>query len=176
VVHHGVDDLDGFVQDGVRFAQLNTPPAMSPIREFTKDEVANLVQQWLGVFGRDGHGLNTNAYLWHVFSGKRYPALEGEAARVEYLRQSCCEFVILSNDRDAAFLTDQRPEGRPFSDFYIFPPNLAWTMAFTHEEGWLGPYFAQHPHYADLNPVNLAKVKKQEEMAHARSQGWLQTQ
>ena len=39
-------------------------------------------------------------------------------------------------------------------------------MAFTHEEGWLGPYFAQHPRYADLNPANVARVKKQEEILH----------
>jgi hypothetical protein len=148
---------------------------MSRLREFTKDEVASLVQQWLEVFARDRKGMNTNAFMWHVFSGSRFPALEGEQARVEYLRQVCCEFVVLSNDRHAAFLADTRPEDRPFSDFYVFPPNLAWTMAFTHEEGWLGPYFAQHPNYADLNPANVARVKKQEEIAHARSRGWLQT-
>lgn len=146
---------------------------MSRLQEFTPDEVARLVQGWLDVFAQNGQGTNTRAYMWHVFSGSRFPALEGEEARAEYLRQICGEFVILSNDRDAAFLTDTRPEDRPFSDFYVFPPNLAWTMAFTHEEGWLGPYFAQHPRYAELNPANIARVKKQEEIAHARSRGWL---
>ncbi|GEP44918.1 DUF4275 family protein [Brevifollis gellanilyticus] len=144
-------------------------------REYTGDEVASLVQQWLDVFAPERQGINTKAYMWHVFSGSRYPALEGELARVEYLKQICGEFVILSNDREVAFLTDTRPEDRPFSDFYVFPPNLAWTMAFTHEEGSLGPYFAQHPRYAELNPANIARVKKQEEMAHARSQGWIKT-
>lgn len=148
---------------------------MSRLREFTKDEVASLVQQWLNVFTKDGQGMHIKAYMWHVFSGIRYPALEGEQARIEYLRQICGEFVILSNDRDAAFLTDTRPEDRPFSDFYVFPPNLAWTMAFTHEDGWLGPYFAQHPRYAELTLANIARVKKQEEIEHARSRGWLQT-
>lgn len=148
---------------------------MSRLREFTGNEVASLVQQWLDVFDPNRQCINTKAYMWHIFSGGRYPALEGEQARVEYLRQIGSEFVILSNDRDAAFLTDTRPEDRPFSDFYVFPPNLAWTMAFTHEEGLLGPYFARHPRYAELNSANIARVKKLEEMAHARTQGWLQT-
>jgi hypothetical protein len=148
---------------------------MSHRSEFKKDEVASLVQQWLDVFAKRRQGMNTKACMWHVFSGSRYPALEGEQARLEYLRQVCCEFVVLSNDRDAAFLTDTRPEDRPFADFYVFPPNLAWTMAFTHEEGLFGPYFAQHPSYAELSQANIARVKKKEEMAHARSRGWLQT-
>jgi hypothetical protein len=146
---------------------------MNLLREFKKDEIASLVQQWLGVFARYRQGMNTEAYMWHVLSGSRYPALAGEQARVEYLKQVCCEFVVLSNDRDAAFLTDTRPEDRPFSDFYVFPPNLAWTMAFTHEEGWLGPYFAQHPRYADFNQANILKVKKQAEITRARSRGWI---
>ena len=148
---------------------------MSLLREFTRIEANSLARQWLDVFGRDRHGVNAKAYLWHVFSGGRCLALEGEQARAEYLRQICCEFVILSNNRDEAFLTSTRPEERLFSDFYVFPPNLAWTMAFTHEEGWLGPYFARHPRYEDLNLANIAKVRKQEEIAHARSRGWLRT-
>ncbi|MGV3659811.1 MAG: DUF4275 family protein [Prosthecobacter sp.] len=146
---------------------------MSRLREFTVDEVSGLVQQWLDVFGRDRQGVNTKDHMWHIFSGGRYPSLEGEQARVEYLSQICCEFVVLSNGRDAAFLTDTRPEDRPFSDFYVFPPNLAWTMAFTHEEGWLGPYFAKHPCYSNLSEANVTSVKKREKIAHARAQGWL---
>ena len=146
---------------------------MNKLRQFTPVEVTGLVQQWLDVFGKDRVGMNTKAYMWHVFSGGRFPALDGEQALLEYGKQACGEFVVLSNDRDEAFLVDSRPDDRPFSDFYVFPPNLAWTMAFTHEEGWLGPYFARHPKYADLNAANIAKVKKQEEIAHAKSRGWL---
>ncbi|HYF37308.1 MAG TPA: hypothetical protein VD994_18550 [Prosthecobacter sp.] len=88
--------------------------------------------------------------MWHVFSFGRYPAIAGEHARSEYAQQIGCEFVVLSNDRNAAYLSDERPENRPFSDFYVFPPNLAWTMAFIHEKGRLRPYFAKHPRYDEL--------------------------
>ena len=26
-------------------------------------------------------------------------------------------------------------------DFHVFPKNFAWSMAFTHEDGWIGPKF-----------------------------------
>jgi len=146
---------------------------MSKLHQYTSNEIASLVQQWLDVFGKDRQGANTKAFLWHIFSYERYPALKGDQAVLEYRQEVCCEFVVLSNDRDEAYLSDVRPDDRPFSDFYVFPPNLAWTMAFTHEEGWLGPYFARHPRYKDLNTVNVAKVKKQQEKEHAKSRGWL---
>jgi hypothetical protein len=28
-------------------------------------------------------------------------------------------------------------------DIYVWPNGLDWTMAFTHEDGWLGPYFSR---------------------------------
>ena len=146
---------------------------MAIIREFTDKEAAVLAQSWLEIFGVDRHGSKTNAYLWHVFSFAHFPALEGDKAHSEYGRQASCEFTVLSNDRNVAYLVDERPADRPFSDFYIFPPNLAWTMAFTHEDGWLGPYFAQHSRYSELNLANIAKVKKMQEKEHAKAKGWL---
>jgi hypothetical protein len=145
---------------------------MKTLREYSPLEAADLARDWMEVFGKDRQGMNTKSYMWHVFSGSHYPALEGDQARSEYSNQIGCEFVVLSNDRNAAFLSDQRPDNRPFSDFYVFPPNLAWTMAFTHEEGWLGPYFARHPRYVELNLANIAKAKKMHEAARARSRGW----
>ena len=34
-------------------------------------------------------------------------------------------------------------QGADEADAYVFPPDLAWTMVFTHEDGWLGPYFSR---------------------------------
>jgi hypothetical protein len=28
-------------------------------------------------------------------------------------------------------------------DIYVWPDGLEWTMAFTHEDGWFGPYFSR---------------------------------
>ena len=150
-------------------------PLVAPgnvIRQFSEEEAGRLADEWLAVFGKNRHGVNAKAYLWHVFSGSRYPSIAGAAAVEQYRQQTCVEFIVLSNDRDLAFLTELMPESSSLSDYYVFPPNLAWTMAFTHEDGWLGPYFARHPNYQQLNEANQAKLKKAREMEAAQRRGW----
>ena len=152
-----------------------TLPLIEPgnvLREFTSTEVAILVAQWLDAFGADRHGVNAKAYLWHIFSGARYPSVAGEAAREEYVKQIGAEFVVLSNNRKMAFVTDALPQNSSLVDYCVFPANLAWTMAFTHEEGWLGPYFARHRDFDVLNEVNVRKVRKLQESEEARVKGW----
>lgn len=143
------------------------------IHRYTATEATRFANEWLAVFGAKRNGINTHAFLWHVFSAARYPCLHGDAAIEEYKRQSGVEFVILSNDRTLAVLTDTLPASSSLSDYYVFPPNLAWTMAFTHEDGYLGPYFARHPHYAQLNQVNLATMQKARAKEKAKRKGWL---
>ncbi|SHM27172.1 DUF4275 family protein [Rhizobacter sp. OV335] len=140
---------------------------------FSKQEVAALVAQWLEVFGQDRFGANARAYLWHVFSFERYPSVSGAPAQAAYDQQQAHEYIVLSNDRDLAFTTDQRPVRAMLRDYQVFPPNLAWTMSFTHEDGWLGPYFAKHPQHDRLNAINLAKVQKTRDIEAARRKGWL---
>ncbi|KQU67164.1 MULTISPECIES: DUF4275 family protein [unclassified Rhizobacter] len=151
-------------------------PLVTPGRvtsTFTKPEVAALVAQWLEVFGLDRFGVNARAYLWHVFSNERYPSVSGEAAQAAYDQQQAPGYIVLSNDRDLAFTTDQRPARAMLRDYQVFPPNLAWTMSFTHEDGWLGPYFAKHPQYDKLNAANLAKLQKAHDIEAARRKGWM---
>ncbi|KQZ28192.1 DUF4275 family protein [Duganella sp. Root1480D1] len=111
----------------------------SVLRQLTKAEASRLAEDWLAVFGKMAQGVNTKAYLWHAFSADCYPAISGDEAVGQYRQQAGVEFVVLSNDRKQAFVTDLLPESSSLSDFYVFPSNLAWTMAFTHEDGWLGP-------------------------------------
>lgn len=144
------------------------------VREYTAQEAAELAGQWLEVFGRDRQGANTKAYLWHVFSGGRYPCLCGDEAREAYAQQAAPEYIVLSNQRDVAFVTDALPGRCDLSDYYVFPKNFAWTFAVTHEDGWLdGPYFAQHRDAARLNAENVAKLEKARDIAAARLKGWL---
>ena len=143
------------------------------IRHFSKTDANRFTNEWRAVFGANKQGINTRAFLWHVFSADCYPCMRGDAAIEEYTRQSGVEFVVLANDSTLAFLTDMLPESSSLSDYYVFPPNLAWTMAFTHEDGYLGPYFAHHPQYAQLNQVNLAMMQKARAKAEAKRKGWL---
>lgn len=150
-------------------------PLVSPgtvIRQFSEAEAGQLAADWLAVFGKNRHGANTKAYLWHVFSGARYPSSSGAAAVAEYKQQTGVGFVVLSNDRKLAFETELLPESSSCSDYYVFPPNFAWTMAFTHEDGWLGPYFARHPDFVKLNAANQSRLHKLREAEAARQEGW----
>ena len=156
-------------------ARPRDPPAIEPgtvLSEFTRHEAAELATRWLEVFGRDRFGINTGAFLWHVFSYGRTPSLALGAAWAAYEQQACRDYVVLSNERDAALVTDQRPTRTPFRDALVFPRNFAWTMALTHEDGWLGPYFARHPQHERLDAENAAGMKKARAIEQARLKGW----
>jgi Domain of unknown function (DUF4275) len=147
-----------------RLRSLTVSPG-SILRKFSEEEATQLVTDWLSIFGTNRQGANTKAFLWHIFSGARFPSTEGPAALDEYKQQIGKEFVVLSNDRKQAVLTDLLPSSCSLSDYYVFPLNYAWTMAFTHEAGWLGPYFARHPNYVEMN-------RKAIEAEFARQKGW----
>lgn len=152
------------------------PLTVSPgkiIRVYTETEAAKLTADWIAVFCKGRKGASNESFLWHVFSGGRYPSIEGNAALNRYKAQVGTEFVVLCNDRKIAFLTDRLPESASLFDYYVFPPNLAWTMAFTHEAGWLGPYFARHRDAATLDRDNEAAVRKVQKAETARRKGWV---
>ncbi len=142
------------------------------VREFSAREASLLAIQWLEAFGNDRHGVNTKAFLWHVFSYNRYPNSSLDRAVVDYEQQQAHEYVVLSNDRDVAFVTDVRPGQSSLIDWLVFPPNLAWTAAFTHEDGYLGPFFAKHQLYDQLNAANLQELQKARDKESARLKGW----
>jgi hypothetical protein len=142
------------------------------LRQYSPDEVSQTVTRWLDAFGRDREDIGTEQYLWHIFSAERYPSESGVAAKLQYEQQRVHEYVVLSNDRRIAFTTDLRPERCSLTDYYVFPPNLAWTMAITHEDGWLGPYFARHQDFEKLDRENAARNRKEREAQTARLKGW----
>ncbi len=141
-------------------------------RQLSADQASQVVESWLGAFGRNREGIDADAFLWHIFSSGRHPSERGLAARASYEQQVAHEYVVLSNDRQIVFITDQRPETCSLTDYYVFPPNLAWTMAFTHEDGWLGPYFARHRSFEALDRENAARVRKEREAQAAKLRGW----
>lgn len=142
------------------------------LRHYSEEGAADLVALWLDAFGRNKQGVNAKAYLWHIFSYGRYPSVSGSDALAQYKEQCAPEYIVLSNDRKFAFATDALPEECNLSDYYVFPLNLAWTMAFTHEDGWLGPYFARHGNFAVLDEENRNKLRKAREAEMAKLKGW----
>ena len=147
-------------------------PSAIILRHYTADEAAQWAERWLSVFGRQRYGVNAKAYLWHVFSGERYPSIAGQAAWEAYRQRSAPEYIVLANDRKSAYAVASLPVASDLSDYCVFPPNLAWTMAFTHEDGWLGPYFARHSAFERLDRDNRNAVEKQRQVAEAKRKGW----
>lgn len=138
----------------------------------SKDEVAVQFSKWESEFPANRRDIHVNDYAWHVFSSKRYASVSGEAAIAEYNRHESLRYLVLSNDRDQGLVTDQRPTTVSISDYLVSPINRAWTMAFTHEDGWLGPYFARHRDYDKLETANRVGLRKRDEAAAAKERGW----
>ena len=163
-------------KNGLHGRGLSVQPG-TVIHEYTKDEARQWAQRWLEVYAPGERAPGLKQYLWHTFSYEAYPSVSGSDADRWYADQDGSEVVVLSNNRNAALLTNALPTQCSAPDFCVFPTDLAWTMAFTHEDDWLGPYFAKHPDYAALTESatqqRLATLRKTQETERARQKGWL---
>ncbi len=109
-----------------------------------------LVQEWRQVYAIGLHAARgrwkRGQYEWHVFSFRHCPALSGKKATAAYLEQHSTELIVCP---ETERLNAIRLKGTGLPDFralgediYVWPVDVAWTMAFTHEFG-LGPYFSR---------------------------------
>jgi hypothetical protein len=113
-----------------------------------------LAQAWREVYAARLHSATGKwtwlGYEWHVFSFQHSPACEGRKAVTEYLRQAASRFIVNPEEGrgmglPAYRITDgqlPRFQGSKL-DVLVWPEDLSWTMAFTHEEGDCGPYFSK---------------------------------
>ncbi|CAN7510398.1 DUF4275 family protein [Pseudoduganella sp. LjRoot289] len=155
---------------------MRTPSTVRPgvvLQEYSEREAAALAAQWLEAFGKHRDGVSAKSYLWHVLAAGCHPSVRGADALAQYRLHAAPGYIVLSNSRDHAFTTDLLPESCALQDYYVFPANMAWTMAVTHEDGWNeGPYFARHRDYAALNEANLALLRQRQQLEQARLEGW----
>ena len=120
-----------------------------PITTLTIEETSALRDSWRRVYarplGRATGVWHRGKYDWHVFSHRDTFALEREAARAAYHAQACKVLLVITDDkrRPGYRVVSAEPVVPDEADAYVFPPDLAWTMVFTHEDGWLGPYFSR---------------------------------
>ncbi len=124
------------------------------------------MQKWEKAFcpfsRSEKRNIRFDKFKWHVFSSGLYES-SCENQAIEDLKSHYSseyyvipEFSIWRNE--VAFILNALPESKLIGlkkDFYIFPKNLAWTVAFTHEDDYCGPYFAKHKDYLELNKKNL---------------------
>lgn len=147
------------------------------LQTFSKAESKEWEERWRAVYASNGTAPALGQYLWHTFSYAAYPSVSGNDAEQLYTEHRDEEVIVLSNDRKTALRVTAPPVSDWVIDFYVFPSDLTWTMAFTHEDGWLGPYFAKHPDYAvrveKAKQQRMAAERKAVELKHAKQQGWI---
>jgi hypothetical protein len=136
-------------------------PVATPI-EFAQEKGASvslldsdtrqrLMQAWRETFA---HSVKSQTgkwvhlgYEWHAFSYDFSRSKRGARGLALYLAQVVPEvYVVPESDTECAFVC----RARAFLDFsdcqtdiLVFPPELDWTVAFTHEQPELGPYFSR---------------------------------
>jgi len=134
---------------------------MVPWEEPFPTDIRRVKNRWLDVFAADvsekdlgEHVLSEGNFLWHLFSWKLRPCLEGDDAR-QALAETAGERYL--------FYYEYPPAGVPLvrsvtledlaelptdqdailgADWYVVDKNFTWTYAQPHEEA-CGPYFAK---------------------------------
>jgi len=141
----------------------------SIVEVLTSEGIEQVMNQWESVYcplsKKEKEKIYFNDYKWHVFSNDAYASITGEKALEEYNKQIARLFYVIPEvtvwPNEVAFICNKLPPSNLMAkskDFYVFPKNLAWSMAFTHEHGWLGPYFSKHKDYTSLNNKNAQSV------------------
>lgn len=122
------------------------------LQPLTAEQTQTWQQRWREAFSRPvkaATGRWTHAgFDWHAFSYEYSPSVTGDEARNAYRATSERSLVVVPNLDDGGvgcvitFQEQPNLEGR-VHDLYLFPESLSWTMVFTHEDGWCGPYFSR---------------------------------
>lgn len=142
-----------------------------PFTLCSADLTARLATNWHDVFcpsvRKWAKQKDVGGFRWEKMSRE----CEGDVAIKLYRDVVAHEYFILPEHFAAGsfdlYQSIEKPfclEPLPLIDCYVFPKNLAWTFALTHEAGWLGPYFLEHPEYdmlqnKNIDPPNFATQK-----------------
>jgi hypothetical protein len=136
--------------------------AFDPQR-FPLEMVEAGARRWRRTFAQqvfDETGARTHlGFDWHAFSYGFVHALSGEEARAEYgrckVRGGFAVFVGETMDDAFSCASETLPWlDRAGLDAYIVPADFAWTMVFTHEADWCGPYFTTADWARERGPLS----------------------
>lgn len=120
------------------------------------EEAIKIAHRWLSVYCPKRTSFKGiyryKTYVWDEMGCD----LQKEQALLEYQGLVAHEYVIMEDcfghDNKELYTTKQKPKDNvDLEDFHVFPKNMAWSMSFTHEDGWIGPLFSKHKEYEKLN-------------------------
>jgi len=128
------------------------------------DEAIRIAHAWLSAFCPQKNSFKGirrfKTYMWDIIDCD----LENEEAVKEYEKYESPRYVIMEDcfgqDEKEVYIVEQKPLNNvKLQDFHVFPKNLAWSMAFTHEDGWIGPKFTKNKDFEKLNRKNANAIK-----------------
>lgn len=128
---------------------------MDPIVEPKKSEI---ISKWCQLFCPTYGGVG---FMWESLR----PDVDGKSAYEIYLYQKARGYIVVheqgslgSNKMYSSSSLPKLDIDKDLIDLHVFPKNMAWSMAFTHEMGkggmFLGPYFIKNKKYNSLNRAN----------------------
>ncbi len=135
------------------------------------DDAIKIAHKWLSIYCPERTSFKGirryKTYMWDVMNSE----FQLEDAVEEYGKEAAPHYVILEDcfgqDEKEIYITKQKPTGNnKLQDFHVFPKNMAWSMSFTHEDGWIGPKFSRHKNYKNL-------VKKHVQAMEAINRGYV---
>jgi hypothetical protein len=111
-------------------------------------ELHRLVNRWLKsfcvpVFDRTGKWVY-KSFKWHAFSFEFVHAVSGTKALDVYQRHPLKEYILFNDDESWAFKCSGGSHPNLHEDAYLVPLDFKWTMAFTHEQPNIGPFYADN--------------------------------
>jgi len=121
------------------------------VAAIARQEKQQLQQQWRAAFAftlslQSGRR-TSNHRDWHIFRTKQAVCRDRETALSFYTRAVSTDFFIIPEAEELPGLRCTSVTLPDLSslqlDLYISPLDFAWTMVFTHEPTWHGPYFAR---------------------------------
>ncbi|GLX84520.1 hypothetical protein tloyanaT_07720 [Thalassotalea loyana] len=99
------------------------------------------------------------SYVWDEMNSE----LENKKAIEQYEKHEAPTYILMEDsfgqDEKVLYIIHEKPNNTQLQDFHVFPKNLAWTMAFTHEDGWIGPKFSKNKNYEKLNQKNVKAMR-----------------
>lgn len=126
-------------------------PGVTHLERLSEEEATALWRRWRETFAQPVKAATGEwvhlGYHWHAFSYGFTHAMALDAAKAAYRARwegRPVELVLLPlEDETLAYRCQaDSPLELPREECNVCPPDFAWTMAFTHEDGWLGPYFS----------------------------------
>ena len=141
-----INQIEGFLKSNTVGYEKLCPP-----------EQERISKQWQLVFAKNvkmetGEWIY-NRFRWHGFSLGYQKAVEGAEALKAYQSQWPAQFIVFDENNTWSYrcASNVYPDFSSLgADIYVAHQNMKWTIAFTHEQPDIGPFFAEDPMKANV--------------------------